>query len=199
MIWRRTLLAAGLAFCAVHAFAGPQHVERAERPQPRGKLYTAAPEDRIAQLIARSGVTGQSTAVLIDMASGQVLAAYDADRAMPPASVTKVATTLFAIDKLGPSFRFTTRVLATGPVSGGRVQGDLILVGGGDPALDSDEMVAMIKQMRDRGISGATGRYLFYADGLPNLRQIDEGQPLNAGYNPGISGLNLNFNRVYFE
>ena len=32
MIWRRTLLAAGLAFCAVHAFAGPQHVERAERP-----------------------------------------------------------------------------------------------------------------------------------------------------------------------
>jgi len=34
---------------------------------------------------------------------------------------------------------------------------------------------------------------------LPNLDEIDESQLDHLGYNPAISGLNLNFNRVHFE
>jgi D-alanyl-D-alanine carboxypeptidase/D-alanyl-D-alanine-endopeptidase (penicillin-binding protein 4) len=34
---------------------------------------------------------------------------------------------------------------------------------------------------------------------VPFKRAIDEDQPEHAGYNPALSGLNLNFNRVHFE
>ena len=208
MTLRRIFLGMAMAVWAGSALAAPQHVLLAERPQPRGKIVSAAPADRLASvapaerlasMVEKSRVSGQSAAILIDMDSGTVLAEFQPDRLMPPASVTKVPTTLFALDQLGSDFRFVTRVLATGPVVGGRVQGDLVLVGGGDPALDSDDLAAMIKTMRGNGISGVTGRFLYLANGLPNLREIDAGQPVNASYNPGISGLNLNFNRVYFE
>ena len=199
MMFRRIFLAAAVAGLATQVFAGPQHVTRAERPEPRGKIFSADPADRLASHIAKSRVSGQSALVLIDMATGRVLESHNPNKAMPPASVTKVATTLYAIDRLGPNFRFVTRVLATGPVAGGKIQGDLVLVGGGDPALDSDEMAGLIQDIRGQGITGVTGQFRYYAAGLPNLREIDRGQPANAGYNPGVSGLNLNFNRVYFE
>lgn len=199
MIFRRTIVGALATIWATASLAGPQHILHAERPQPRGKTVIASPQDRLAGLIAKSRVSGESSAVLIDVASGRVLETYQGNKPMPPASVTKVATTLFAISNLGANFRFTTRVLATGPVRGGKVQGDLVLVGGGDPALDSDEMASMVKSLRDKGIKGVTGKFLYYANVLPKLREIDAGQPANAGYNPGLSGLNLNFNRVYFE
>ncbi|MGC9419955.1 MAG: D-alanyl-D-alanine carboxypeptidase, partial [Rhodovulum sp.] len=43
------------------------------------------------------------------------------------------------------------------------------------------------------------GRFLYDAGALPRLPAIDPGQPAHVGYNPAISGLNLNFNRVHFE
>lgn len=199
MMFRRHLLAGILAGLAAQAFAGPQHVERAERPMPRTATFSADPVDRLKALVAKSRVSGQSAMVLVDMSTGKVLESLNGSRAMPPASVTKVATTLYAINKLGADYHFTTRVLATGPVQNGIVQGDLVLVGGGDPALDSDELVTLIEQVRARGITGITGQFTYYAAALPSLREIDTGQPSHAGYNPGLSGLNLNFNRVYFE
>ncbi len=187
---------------ATQVVAAPQHVARAERPLARpfaGVVTDSNPEQRLAALVRKTRVTGHSSMVLIDMSNGAIVESLNATRPMPPASVTKVATTLFAMNNLGPSFRFVTRVMATGPVQGGRVQGDLVLVGSGDPALDSDEMAQMIKDIRAQGITGVTGRFLVYNNQLPNLKEIDAGQPPNAGYNPGVSGLNLNFNRVYFE
>jgi D-alanyl-D-alanine carboxypeptidase/D-alanyl-D-alanine-endopeptidase (penicillin-binding protein 4) len=51
---------------------------------------------------------------------------------LPPASVAKALTSLYALDTLGADHRFQTRVMATGSVIGGVLKGDLILVGGGD-------------------------------------------------------------------
>ena len=43
------------------------------------------------------------------------------------------------------------------------------------------------------------GKFYVYDGALPNLDEIDESQLDQSGYNPAISGLNLNFNRVHFE
>jgi len=43
------------------------------------------------------------------------------------------------------------------------------------------------------------GAFKIYEGALPSVAQIDKGQPEHVGYNPGISGLALNFNRVHFE
>jgi D-alanyl-D-alanine carboxypeptidase/D-alanyl-D-alanine-endopeptidase (penicillin-binding protein 4) len=129
-------------------------------------------------------------------AGGEVLEGHRADAALPPGSVVKVLTALYALDALGPEFRFPTRVLATGPVDGGVVRGDLVLVGGGDPLLDTDALGDLAAAVAGQGIRGVTGRFLVADGALPRIARVEEGQPEEAGYNPAISGINLNFNRV---
>jgi len=137
--------------------------------------------------------------VLLDEKGDTVLDSHQLNIALPPASVTKTITAIYARESLGPDYRFETRLRATGPVSGGMIQGDLYLQGGGDPALDTDELAALATQLRAKGIRGVTGDFFVDGSALPQIPQIDPDQPDYLGYNAAISGLNLNFNRVYFE
>ena len=52
-----------------------------------------------------------------------------------PASNMKVLTAIALLDEMGPNYRFTTSLDAAVAPAGGVVQGDLYLVGGGDPLL----------------------------------------------------------------
>ncbi|KDB01863.1 D-alanyl-D-alanine carboxypeptidase [Defluviimonas sp. 20V17] len=151
------------------------------------------------ELIARANLGGEVGFVLADAHTGKVLDSHLPDAAMPIASMTKVFTTLYALDQLGADHRFTTRVVTTGPVQGGVVQGDLILVGGGDPTLDSDDLADMAAAIAAKGVRAVTGRFLYDASAITHFAAMDPSQPPQAGYNPGLSGLNLNFNRVHFE
>lgn len=80
-----------------------------------------------------AGLGGHSSFVVADAVTGEVLESFSALRAHPPASVTKAVTALYALEMLGPQFRFETRLLGTGPIENGVLKGDLILAGGGRP------------------------------------------------------------------
>lgn len=110
-------------------------------------------------------------------------------------------TAQYVLDALGPTHSFETRIVGSAPMIGGRIRidGDLILVGGSDPMLDTDDLAAMAASLVARGLREVTGRLLVYAGHLPVLPRIDADQPEQLAYNPAISGLTLNFNRVYFE
>ena len=149
-------------------------------------------------LIGAANLGGKVAYLVVDAKSGRVLESANADAPMAPASVAKTLTTLYALEALGGDYRFTTRVMATGPLSGGVIRGDLVLVGGGDPTLDTDALGDMAQQLAAAGVRGVSGRFLTDASALPALPSIDPGQPPQVEYNPGLSGLNLNFNRVYF-
>jgi D-alanyl-D-alanine carboxypeptidase/D-alanyl-D-alanine-endopeptidase (penicillin-binding protein 4) len=56
----------------------------------------------------------------------------------------------------------------------------------------------MAAALRASGVTGVTGRFLVWGGALPYLREIDADQPDWFGYNPCVSGINLNFNRVNF-
>lgn len=150
-------------------------------------------------LIAAAKLGGDVTYALIDAKTGLGLESRGGQRLMPPASTLKAITALYALEKLGADHRFATRLVATGPVSGGVVQGDLVLAGGGDPTLSTDGLGDMAAALKAAGITGITGRFLVWGGALPYLFAIDEGQPEYLGYNPAVSGLNLNFNRVNCE
>ena len=159
------------------------------------KVLAPAAED----LIAAAKLGGDVTYAVIDAETGLGLEARGADRLMSPASTLKAVTALYALECLGGDHRFATRLVATGPVSGGIVQGDLVLAGGGDPTLSTDELGDMAAALKMSGISGISGRFLVWGGALPYLRAIDDGQPEYLGYNPAVSGLNLNYNRVNCE
>lgn len=193
MVSRRWVVAGLLAGAASPVLA---HAPAASpRPQPR-PLRGAVSAGALVEAARLGGSVGFMVA---DARSGAVLEVLNPQAGLPPASVAKAMTTLYALDRLGAGYRFTTRLIATGPVSGGRVQGDLVLAGGGDPTLSTDALGDMAAELRARGITGITGRFGVYGGALPAIAQIDPGQPPHVSYNPAISGLNLNYNRVHFE
>lgn len=152
-----------------------------------------------AELVAAAGLGGEVGYVVADLRSGLVLEERNGRKAMAPASTAKVITSLYALESLGAGHRFATRVLASGPVAGGRVQGDLILAGGGDPTLDTDGLADLAARLARAGVKGVTGRFFVWGGALPYAPEIAGDQPVHVGYNPAISGLILNYNRVHFE
>ncbi len=182
---RRGFVAGGLAAAALGTLA---------RPGPA--LAAAEP---LAAILARSQLGAVSGFALADAATGALIEAHAADVPLPPASVAKVPTALFALEMLGGSHRFRTRVRVTGPIVDGVLDGDLVLAGGGDPVLDTDALGELVAAVRARGITRVAGRFLVAEGALPRLYEIEPGQPRHAGYNPAISGMNLNFNRVHVD
>ncbi len=175
----------------------------ATSPRPPARPGLAAPA-RVgrgggAAIVEAAGLGGRTGFLAVDPATGAVLEGRAADGALLPASTTKVITSLYGMERLGPGHRFVTRVIATGPIEGGIVRGDLVLSGTGDPTLQTDGLAEIAARLRARGVSGISGRFLLHEGALPAVRVIDPGQPDYVGYNPSISGLNLNFNRVHFE
>ncbi|WP_353347726.1 D-alanyl-D-alanine carboxypeptidase/D-alanyl-D-alanine-endopeptidase [Aquicoccus sp. SU-CL01552] len=150
-------------------------------------------------LIARFGLPGDVACSVADVSSGKRLESIHGAAGMPPASVAKIVTSLYALDRLGSGHRFITRVIATGPVNNGVLQGDLILAGGGDPTLDTDALADMAARMKRAGIREVRGQFRVYEGALPYARSIDGSQPAHLGYSPAVSGIALNFNRVHFQ
>jgi len=189
---RRSFLA-GLAATIPVSACG----EAMTRPIPRvGRRVV--PEETNAILNA-SGLSAVTSFMVVDLATGEVKEAHQPDLALPPASVTKALTAIYAQQHLGAGFRFETRLLTTGSKSGTELRGDVVLHGSGDPLLNTDRLAAMAAALAQSGIRSISGRFIFVDSALPHLQQIDPSQPPQAGYNPGIAGLNLNYNRVYFE
>jgi D-alanyl-D-alanine carboxypeptidase/D-alanyl-D-alanine-endopeptidase (penicillin-binding protein 4) len=204
---RRALLAALAALPALSLAGAPSGAragaqsgapETSTRPRPRPER---GPETVASGAPASAGIdAGEHSAwALCDTSSGAIIDSHRGEESLPPASVTKLLTALYALEHLGPDFAFTTRVQASGPVSGGRLQGDLVLLGSGDPHLDTDHLATLVDGLAATGLRAVDGRFIAVGSALPPLHEIEPSQPDFVGYNPAISGLNLNFNRVYFS
>ena len=200
---RRSLLGGGLMALAGAAVAAPQTTLRpvarptAEAVLPQGVRPVV--RKSAVDLIAAAGLAGQVGFVISDAATGEILEAVDATVGRPPASVTKTLTTLYGLDALGPDYRFATRLMTTGPVTDGVLDGDLILAGGGDPTLLTDDLATLAASARAAGLREVKGQFLVWGNALPGVKEIEPGQLDQLDYNPSLGGLNLNFNRVFFE
>ncbi|MFB9151100.1 D-alanyl-D-alanine carboxypeptidase/D-alanyl-D-alanine endopeptidase [Roseovarius ramblicola] len=197
-ITRRLFTASALAALAAPAVAEPPAVSL--RPLLRPASIRAARAAAEAEaLIAQARLSGDVGYAVLDTETGAVLESRAPATGLPPASVTKALTALYALDTLGAAHRFETRLVATGPVADGVLRGDLVLAGGGDPTLDTDALADMAAALKRAGVREVTGGFRVWGGAVPYRRAIDARQPVHAGYNPALSGLSLNHNRVRFE
>ena len=74
---------------------------------------------------------------VVDLKSGEVVAAQNPELCATPASVTKIITTATALELLGGDFQFSTYIETNGTIENGILNGDLIIRGGADPTLGS--------------------------------------------------------------
>ena len=91
---------------------------------------------------------------VVELETGRTVYELNADRLFVPASNVKLFSTALALRRLGPDYRFVTRVLAqTRPDGEGRIRGDLVLAGGGDPNLSGRTVPYRMGAGRGRALS----------------------------------------------
>jgi len=111
-----------------------------------------------------------------------------------PASVIKLLTTAAALDSLGPTFTFNTEASATGNLSKGRLSGDLVIKGYGDPELSRQDLWGLLDALRRRGVETVAGDIVLdssYFSPPEEGRGDFDGKP-TAAYNALPQGLSVN-------
>lgn len=141
----------------------------------------------------------------------RALFAINAEQIRTPASNNKVFTSIWALDLLGPDYRFATDLLATGPVEDGVLRGALVLRGSGDPSFGYplyerdtlDPLRIMARQLRARGVQTVQGGVIadgtLFGDSLygPDWPR-DTGNGVSR-YAPRVSGLSFQRNMLRVE
>ena len=146
-------------------------------------------------------VPAESLSVYVtDLESGESVLEWRSAEARNPASTIKLLTTLAALDLLGPAYRWRTDVFAQGEIVNGRLDGDLVLKGYGDPYLVTERVWQLLRKIRRAGVREITGDLLL-DDSWFDVGDYDpaafDRQPLRA-YNVAPNALLMNFKVVRY-
>lgn len=190
--------------------------QAAPAPKPQN---TAELQARINAVLDQPKFAAARWGILVKAGQDKVVFERDAEKAFMPASNMKLYTTSAALDAFGPEFKIRTSVYAAKPVKAGRVNGDLILYGRGDPNLSARfegdnpekyndhvaaDKIAPIERLADQiksaGVKTVAGNLVgddsFFADDL--IGPGWEWDDLQFYYGAEVSALTVNDNCVTF-
>ena len=138
---------------------------------------------------------------VLDMATGKTVVDFKTAPIETPASVLKLLTTATALELLGPDYQFITTLYYTGTIKAGILNGDLVVVGGGDPTLGSRHFAEnkeaflqeWVKAVKNAGIVRIDGRVLvdatlFDTEGVSPYWLWED---IGNYYATGVYGLNV--------
>jgi serine-type D-Ala-D-Ala carboxypeptidase/endopeptidase (penicillin-binding protein 4) len=154
---------AALLSASVASAATAQSSAAAPRPSfssfaaPAGEAISRLQSDVDRIVRAMGGGATRSSVLVVSLDRGDTLVSLNADLPLAPASNLKLYSTGAALYYLGPDFRYSTSLLADGPVRDGVLEGDLILHGNGDPTISG--------RMLPSGLS----TFIAFADSLAAL------------------------------
>ncbi|MFT4035169.1 MAG: D-alanyl-D-alanine carboxypeptidase/D-alanyl-D-alanine-endopeptidase [Patulibacter sp.] len=173
------------------AAAGPRHAAGRGRHADAGDAHHRRPRHhaRAGQLVAGQSaraLPGNSSALVRDQASQEILAQRGATTKRIPASVTKLFTTSSALLLDGADARLTTELRIDGEIDeDGVLQGDLIVRGAGDPALRLDQITQLATAAKKAGIERLGGTLRADLGGWTT----QQGTPVTGGiYHSDIGG-----------
>ena len=141
---------------------------------------------RELQLLAATSF-GADQGVFVQAEDGTILVAQQESRPVHPASVTKVATSLALLERLGHDYRFETQFLAGGPVANGSLKGDLVVRATGDPSFIFENAFFMLRELHARGLREVRGDVRVEGPLLFNWKVDPTGQRLKRALQ-GLDG-----------
>ncbi|MBD2099074.1 D-alanyl-D-alanine carboxypeptidase [Trichocoleus sp. FACHB-591] len=142
------------------------------QPDPAGE----ATVKQYLQGLSATGLTETTQGVWVQVGYN-LLANHQGTQPLPAASLTKVATSLAALETWGPAHQFDTLIGATGPIQNGVLQGDLVIQGNNDPFFVWEEAIALGNTLNRMGIRQVTGSLVITGNFAMNY----ETDPLLAG------------------
>jgi D-alanyl-D-alanine carboxypeptidase/D-alanyl-D-alanine-endopeptidase (penicillin-binding protein 4) len=182
---------------------GPAAVPKVTPPPPpwtpaqRARLHNAL---RSAFAPALAGADRWSLAVLA--ADGRTIYADRADRTIVPASVQKLIVAATALDVLGPAFRYHT-ILASdaGMTAQGTIDGNLWLVGSGDPSFTSRDLRAGVSALTMAGLRRVGGRVAVDATAMqgPGFNPDWDSDDRGEDYAAPTSAVSIDDDTVEFD
>lgn len=130
--------------------------------------------------------------------SGQTLFEFNPTALCIPASTNKVVTGAAAFALLGPNYRFKTTVRADrAPNKWGAIQGNLYLVGHGDPYLTVEQLWEIARELKRQGIREVSGDLVGDDTFQDSVRFYPEwGKRTSQAYHAPLGALSVNFNTV---
>ena len=164
----------------------------------------ALPAPVIAAL-QRAKVPVEALHVVVMEANGSqktaALLTHQATTSINPASLSKLATTVAALDLLGPTFVWRTPVYIDGPVRDGVLQGNVYVRGSGDPRMVVERVWLLMRRLQGLGIQKIQGDIVLdrSAFDLPERNPASfDGEPLRP-YNAAPDALLVNFKSLVFQ
>jgi len=156
----------------------------------------------VLQVLAKQRIPGTSVSVLVrEVGRDEPLISYNSTVPRNPASTMKVVTTWAALEILGPAYTWQTRAYATGPVKDQVLDGDLVLVGGGDPYMTAERWWGFANGVRLAGIRRIKGDVIIdnsYFESQGDDRGAFDDKPFST-YNVLPDALLVNFQTVNFS
>lgn len=172
-----------------------QTEETAEPPRPMTPLQT---------FLSDPAVNAGSTAVYIAEIGGKVLASHNADTPLLGASTMKLVTIGSLMQVRDVNYRYVTRVMTAGRVVNNVLEGNLHIVGSGDPTLNTDRtpktpdfVDEIVKALKSRGIKSIRGNVLIDQSIFsgPSRPQTWSSADSRTDYGAGAYGFNYGRNR----
>jgi D-alanyl-D-alanine carboxypeptidase/D-alanyl-D-alanine-endopeptidase (penicillin-binding protein 4) len=192
---------AALTFALTLAACHPStpNLTPAAVPRPAGRVR-ALQHDLDAILAAPSLDRGYWGVLVKSLKTDDTLYARNARKLMMPASNMKIVTLAAAAERLGWDYTYETTLVAVGAIGAGRLDGDLVVVGAGDPSLmDATAQplfTAWAERLKAAGISVVSGR-IIGDDNTFDDEPLGMGwswDDLADGYAAGVGALQFNEN-----
>lgn len=156
----------------------------------------------VAQVLSEQDIRPGAVSIAVATADSRSdRLSIDPDTPRNPASTIKLLTTLVGLETLGPEYTWPTEVYADGPVHQGRLHGDLILKGYGDPFLVTESFWKLLRAIYDRGVRQIAGNLVLdrsYFAPTPGKPGDFDGEAARA-YNALPDALALNFQSTVLE
>jgi D-alanyl-D-alanine carboxypeptidase/D-alanyl-D-alanine-endopeptidase (penicillin-binding protein 4) len=160
-------------------------------------VHAEEPADAVDNILKNGCAKNATVAMFVkSLGTNTVIYSKNGSKLMIPASNMKIATSAAALDLLGPTFTFDTKVSYTGERAGDEIKGDLVITGSGDPHLVTEDLFLMANEIRKRGIKRIKGNLALdggYFDSSP----FPDGWKISSyrrAFEAPLNALSLNFN-----
>lgn len=136
---------------------------------------------------------------IVSLKTGETVYERNSDVLLIPASNMKLITSAAALSKLKPNYKFKTTVAHDGTIDSNTLNGNLYIKGYGDPKLVTEELLLVVREIRNSGIDEITGDIVaddsfFDSERTGNGWKLDDDN--SRAYNARIGALSLNFNTI---